>query len=346
MFPNTKKTFSYLRWAVFALTLYFIFYLLYRVFSGSLILSQFFSLGFLNIRFYGIFIALAAAAGFYLALARAEKFGIEKKQAEDILFWTIIAGFIGARIYHIFSSWQFYLNHPADILKVWNGGLSIYGAVFGGVLSLVLCRKLFTFHFPLFTLFNWLTPSLIVGQIIGRFGNFFNYELFGYPTTLPWGMFVPRHFRPVGFADQVFFHPLFLYEQLGLVVILFFIFYLEKKATSAGTNTRSVALSQPGASPADFFKGNNEVFIKTVDVSQNINMQNNAQKSSWASLFLSYLLLYNILRFGLEFLRIDTVYLGNIRQNALVSLVLAVVSLLLIYSSLSAKQSFREINGQ
>jgi phosphatidylglycerol:prolipoprotein diacylglycerol transferase len=111
-------------------------YFLSQVFSGGIILPQLILLGPVTIRYYGLFMALAVASGFYLAVKRSSQYGLTTKQAEDILFWTIIGGFIGARLYHVLSSASYYTSHPLDIFKVWNGGLSIYGVVLGGVISL------------------------------------------------------------------------------------------------------------------------------------------------------------------------------------------------------------------
>jgi phosphatidylglycerol:prolipoprotein diacylglycerol transferase len=259
-----------------------------QVFSGALLLPSSFSLGPVNIRFYGLFMALAVALGFYLAKKRAGKFGIGNKSADNIIFWLVVGGFIGARLYHVASSWSFYLEHPVDILKVWHGGLSIYGAVFGGLSALFLQRKLYTLHSALFTLLNWLTPSVVLGQIIGRFGNLFNYELYGYPTNLPWKMFVPEGFRSAGFEDFNFFHPLFLYEQIGLLIILAILYRLENRG---------------GTEDAHLHNSN---------------------------LFLLYVLLYNIVRCALEFLRIDSVFWGNLRVNSLMSLGLVMVAAVLL----------------
>ena len=288
MFPNTKKTFLNLRWVIFVLALYFILYTLCQVFSGAIILPQTFSLGPFTVRYYGFFMALAVASGFYLAVKRANTFGLATKEAEDILFWTIVGGFIGARLYHVLSSLQFYLNHPLDIFKVWNGGLSIYGVVLGGIISLLVYRKLKTYNLQLTTILNWLTPSLIVGQIIGRFGNMFNYELYGYPTTLPWKMFVQESFRSSQYEASIFFHPLFLYEQLGLFVIFFVVTRLEVRKK--------------------------------------------------VSLFFWYVLLYNILRIPLEFLRIDSAFIGGVRQNALVSFVLILIAIVFLVKHARRKE--------
>ncbi len=289
-----------------ALVIFFLFlclaYFLSLVFSGGIILSQAFSLGPITFRYYGLFMALAVASGFYLAIKRSSKYNLTTKQSEDILFYTIIGGFIGARLYHVLSSWQFYLNNPADIFKVWNGGLSIYGVVFGGIISLWIYCRLPTTNYQLPTLLNWLTPSLIAGQIIGRFGNMFNYELYGYPSNLPWKMFVPVEFRESDFIGSNFFHPLFLYEQLGLLIILLIISRLENKKSD-----RPVVVPDPGS---------------------------NASRLSGTSLFFWYVLLYNILRIPLEFMRIESVFIGGVRQNALVSflLILIVIVLLVKYA--------------
>lgn len=255
-------------------------YFLSRVFSGRLILPQTIIFGPLVFRYYGLFMALAAAFGFYLAQKRAKRYGITGRQAESLMLWLIMGGFLGARLYHVFSSFAYYSRNPIDALKVWNGGLSIYGALLGGLITLLLYKKLTAYGLQLITLLNWLAPSLLLGQIIGRFGNFFNYELYGYPTSLPWKMFVPGGFRSPGFINSSFFHPLFLYEQLGNLLILFYILRREKR-------------------------GKKDLFV-------------------W------YVLLYNILRFALEFIRIDSVFWGNIRVNALVSLLLALIALALI----------------
>lgn len=261
---------------------FFLFYFLKLIFSGNIILPQYFNLGPVTIHYYGIIMAAAVAAGFYFALNRAPKYGVNLKTAEDLIFWIIIGGFIGARLYHVLSAWNFYSSHPADILKVWNGGLAIYGAVFGGLLTLWVHKRLSTFHGSFLTLLDWLTPSLILGQIIGRFGNLFNYEAFGYPTSLPWKMFVPAQFRPWEYLNFNFFHPFFLYEVLGNIVILFFLLKIAK------------------------FKAPGRVFI-------------------------SYLLLYNTLRFALEFLRIDSTFVHGFRLNALMSLSLVLLAVVTLF---------------
>jgi phosphatidylglycerol:prolipoprotein diacylglycerol transferase len=252
-------------------------YFLSSVFSGRLILPQTFSVGFVTIHYYGIILAIAVFCSYYLAIKSTSKYDISVKQGGDIIFWIIIGGFIGARVYHVLSAVGYYYLHPADIVKIWQGGLSIYGAVLGGLVALWLCKKLLVINLKLSVILNWLTPSLILGQIIGRLGNLFNYEVYGYPTQLPWKMFVPREFRLSTYWDTSFYHPWFLYEQLGLILIWCVLKFGLK-----------------------------------------------GQKSN---LFISYVLLYNLMRFSLEFLRIDSNFIGQFRQNALVSLFLVLTVL-------------------
>lgn len=259
------------------------------VFSGRVILPQAFSLGPVTIHFYGITMALAVMAGFYWAVKSSPAYGIGKKAAEDMLFWAVIFGFIGARAYHVLSSIGYYWAHPIDIFKVWNGGLSIYGAAIAGFLTLVIYLKNNksqpSTSKPMsrvtLDMMDWLVPSFAIGQIIGRMGNFFNYEAFGYPTNLPWKMFVPVNFRPEGFSQYQFFHPWFLYEQLGIILIFFALWPLYKKDRQDGQGR----------------------------------------------LFFFYLILYNILRFSLEFIRIDSTFIGGLRLNSVISLLLALCGL-------------------
>ena len=274
-----NKNYGKLIGVVFLLFLFIFF--ISKVFLGNLILPQSFSLGGLTVRFYGLILALAVGAAYLFAVKRSSKYSISESQAENIIFVVLISGFVGARLYHVFSSLGYYFQNFIEIFQVWHGGLSIYGAVLGSLFGLVLFVK------SLSTVLNWLTPSLLLGQIIGRFGNFFNYEAFGYPTNLPWKMFVPETFRPENFLQSSFFHPWFLYEVLFNLLILFIVLKLEKRV-------------------------------------------------NFKSLFFTYFLLYNAVRLCLEFLRIDSTFIGSFRLNFVVSLILAIGSLIIL-----AKGSFR-----
>lgn len=262
--------------------------------------------------------ALAVLAGFYLALRRAPQYGINLTDAEDIIFWLIIGGFIGARLYHVASSFTYYLHHPLQSLEVWKGGLSIYGAVIGGICTLWLIKKLLPIACSLFTLLDWLAPSLVLGQIIGRFGNFFNYELYGYPTNLPWKMFVPLSFRLPGYQNFSYFQPLFLYEVLANLIILSLLLWWSspRKEKAPEQVTRSghgaIRFLQRGLL---FSCEGGWAFGKLSRVA-----------ATPGALFFSYLLLYNGVRFLLEFIRIDSTYFRGIRINAYISLLLVLIA--------------------
>lgn len=204
--------------------------ILQPAFSGRITFPQNIHLGGLRIQFYGILLGLSALSGYWLATKRREKFGISLEQGDLIILLLIIFGFIGARIYHVLSQLPFYINQPEQIFQVWNGGLSIFGAVIAGVIVLYIYALKSKEHQASFlNLLDWLTPSLVLGHIIGRFGNFLNYELYGLPTKLPWKMFVPIQFRISPYELNQFFHPVFLYEATGSVVIFYLLLRLKLK---------------------------------------------------------------------------------------------------------------------
>ena len=175
-----------------------------------------------TIRFYGIILMLGAIAGSYLAAREARRRGQDSELIWDMLIYLIIGGVIGARLWHIFSppptslaqgiTTMFYLTHPLSAIAIWNGGLGIPGAVIGGALVMYWYTRKHCLHFM-----QWLdigAPGVALGQAIGRWGNFFNQELYGAPTKLPWAIYIDPQHRMLGFADQATYHPLFLYESL------------------------------------------------------------------------------------------------------------------------------------
>ncbi len=195
-----------------------LFIFLEPIFSGSLILPRNINLFGLHIQYYGLILGAAALLGYWLSVRRAPVYEIKSEDLDTIIFIVLVCGFIGARLYHVVSSFGYYLQHPAQIIAVWNGGLGIFGAGIGGIIGLLAYIK-FSKKYSLIQLLDWLTPAVVLGQAIGRFGNFFNYELYGYPTNLPWKMFVPEQFRLPGYEQVSFYHPLFLYEAMGSLVI-------------------------------------------------------------------------------------------------------------------------------
>lgn len=200
------------------------------VFSGKMVFPQNIHIGGLRIQFYGIILGLSALAGYWLAVKRRDKFKISVEQSDLIILLLIIFGFIGARVYHILSQLPYYLDNLGQIFQVWNGGLSIFGAVIAGIIFLfIYSLKSKENKVSFLNLLDWLTPSLVLGHIIGRFGNFLNYELYGLPTKLPWKMFVPVQFRIPPFELNQFFHPVFLYEASGSLIIFYLLLKLKLK---------------------------------------------------------------------------------------------------------------------
>lgn len=269
-----------------------LYFFLKAVFSGAIVLPQVIQAGFLRVHYYGLFMGLAVASAVVYLHQVAKRFHLATDILDRFAIPVIVSGFLGARIYHVLSALPYYLDHPWQALAIWQGGLSIFGSLLGGLLALVYLllaqpsSKLFMlpteekFSVKLYTILDWLVPGVILGQIVGRFGNLFNYEAFGYPTSLPWKMFVPAQFRPEAFADFAYFHPFFLYEALGNLVIFLALLFLHNRAKKPG------------------------------------------------QIFYSYIILYGLLRFALEFMRIDSTFIfGQLRLNVLASLVLCLVGL-------------------
>lgn len=172
-----------------------------------------------EIRWYGIFIAFAMLIASTFVLKKGKKMGISEDDLMDLVIWVLPSAVIGARIYYVmFYDLSFYLSQPMEILNFRAGGLAIHGGVIGGVLAgyLVTKRK----NMPFVKLADVVAPVLILGQAIGRWGNYFNGEAHGGPTNLPWGIMV----------DGVKVHPTFLYESvLDFLIFAFLLKLLNKK---------------------------------------------------------------------------------------------------------------------
>ena len=187
------------------------------------------------IYWYGILIVCGALAGAYVASLEAKRRGIDPDHIWNALLGALILGVIGARLYHVVSSpvgtnigFSYYMANPMEILNFRQGGLGIYGAVAGGLIALWLYARYAKLN--LAVLVDLGAPGLALGQAIGRWGNFFNQELYGYPTTLPWGIPIDAAHRLPIFADltqypieTTRFTPTFLYESiwnLGVAIVL------------------------------------------------------------------------------------------------------------------------------
>jgi phosphatidylglycerol---prolipoprotein diacylglyceryl transferase len=124
----------------------------------------------------------------------------------------VIAAIPSARIYYVLFEWHQYAANPGEILAIWHGGIAIHGAIVGGTVAALLFARLNRVSF--WSLADVVAPSLALGQAIGRWGNFFNSEAFGDPTSLPWKLYIPPQQRPPQYWNQAYFHPTFLYESL------------------------------------------------------------------------------------------------------------------------------------
>jgi prolipoprotein diacylglyceryl transferase len=148
----------------------------------------------------------------------------------DIAVWAVPFGIVGARLYHVATDWESYFGpgqDPVDALKIWQGGLGVWGAIAMGVLGGWIGAK--RRGIPLPPLADALAPGIVLAQAIGRFGNWFNQELFGRPTDLPWGLEIDPQFRPEQYADVETFHPTFLYEALWCVLVALILVWADRR---------------------------------------------------------------------------------------------------------------------
>jgi phosphatidylglycerol:prolipoprotein diacylglycerol transferase len=200
-----------------------------HTFSPTPILISF---GPLRVYWYGLFVVLGILAALTVSLKLAKKFGLSPNKIFDLSFWMIIAGIIGARVYHVIVNWNYYGQNLSSVYKVWEGGLAIHGGLIGGLLVLLyFCWKEKVNFWLAAAVF---APGIALGQAIGRWGNYFNQELFGTPTNLPWGIPIDFMNRPDRYLSANYFHPTFLYESLGdllIFAVLMFIVaqFLKKK---------------------------------------------------------------------------------------------------------------------
>lgn len=231
-----------------------------------------------KIYFYGIIIMFGVVLAAYLSYRRASKYGQDPERVWDMVTWVIIAGILGARLWHILTpspslvaqgidTW-YYLTHPLDALDIRRGGLGIVGGVAGGALAAFIYLRRNGLSFA--TWVDIIAPGLILAQGIGRWGNFVNQELYGAPTTLPWGLYIDEAHRLPAFMDQAYYHPTFLYESILNLIGMALIIWLGNR----------------------FF-----------------------EKLKPGDLFLVYLIYYPIVRIFMEMLRLDSSTVAGLNAN-------------------------------
>jgi len=188
---------------------------------------------------YGMLLMLGVYAGGWLASRRAARHGIDEDTVWSLVLWLTIGGIIGARLWHVFTpppssieqgvTTLYYFTHPLDLINLRRGGLGIPGAVLGGAAALFffLRRQEKQMSYALWA--DIAAPALALGQAIGRWGNYFNQELYGAPTDLPWKIFIEPGKRISGYQQFEYFHPLFLYESLWSLANMAFLLWLDRK---------------------------------------------------------------------------------------------------------------------
>ncbi len=252
-------------------------------------------LGPVHIYWYGLFMVVGIFTALTVIFKLAEKYNLKKEIIVDSVFWLILNGLIGARLYHVLIEFNYYSNNPLAIFKIWQGGLAIHGAIIAGVLTLIFyCRRHNLNFWQLTAIY---TPGLALAQTIGRWGNYFNQELFGRPTNSPWGIPIAPANRPPDFFNFSHFHPAFLYESianLSIFTILFLMHY----------HTFKKQKNEP----------NYKIFLPT------------------------YLIMYSIVRFLMEFIRIDPAPIFfHLRFAQWASLILIFISLTFLTKQFSFK---------
>ncbi len=186
-----------------------------------------FQIGPLAVRWYGLLIATGVLLGTTLAHRDATRRGLDPDVLINGIVVTVLASLVGARIYYVLFNWDYYSAHPSKIVAIWEGGLAIHGGLIAGAITLILfCRHS---HFSLPVTTDIMVPGLILGQAIGRWGNFFNQEAFGTPTDLPWKLYIDPAHRPPQFAGYEYFHPTFLYESLWDFLIFCLLWFVLRK---------------------------------------------------------------------------------------------------------------------
>jgi len=189
------------------------------------------NLGPIPVRAYALCILIGIFVAIYLTDKRWRARGGGTGQVGDVALWAVPAGIIGARLYHVLTDWSTYFGIGGQgflaALKIWQGGLGIWGGVAGGALGAWYACRRYGLLLPPFG--DALAPGLAVAQAIGRWGNWFNQELFGRPTELPWGLQIDLANRPAGFEQYATFHPTFLYESLWCLFVAVVVWWLDRR---------------------------------------------------------------------------------------------------------------------
>ncbi|HWV26558.1 MAG TPA: prolipoprotein diacylglyceryl transferase [Aeromicrobium sp.] len=187
-------------------------------------------IGPLPLRAYALAIIVGALFAIWIGDRRLTARGGRAGLMGDIAMWAIPFGIVGARMYHVITDPELYFadgRDPWNALKIWEGGLGIWGAIAGGALGAWIAARRYGVSLSLVA--DSLAPGLLVAQAIGRIGNYFNQELFGKPTTVPWALEIDAPHRPEGYLEFATFHPTFLYELMWNLAAAALLVWLDRR---------------------------------------------------------------------------------------------------------------------
>ncbi|MBT2646054.1 prolipoprotein diacylglyceryl transferase [Bacillus sp. ISL-34] len=181
-------------------------------------------LGPIQVHWYGLIIGFGVLLGLIIALRESERRGLDKEIFTDMILFAVPIAIISARIYYVIFQWEYYSQNPGDIIKIWNGGIAIHGALIGSVLTAIVFAKVKKVSF--WKLVDIAAPSLLLGQAIGRWGNFMNQEAHGGEVTRSFleNMHLPEFIINQMYINGTYYHPTFLYESIwnivGVIILL------------------------------------------------------------------------------------------------------------------------------
>jgi phosphatidylglycerol:prolipoprotein diacylglycerol transferase len=184
-------------------------------------------LGPLTIKWYGVLISGMVLIGVYLAGRQAQRRAMNLDHLINMTLLAVILGVVGARAYHVISAWDLYRGDLYAMIATWHGGLAIYGVLIGGLTGIFI----YTWWNRL-SPWPWLdiaAPSLALGQAVARWGNFINQEAYGYPTNLPWAIYIAPEYRLAGYENVARYHPTFLYESIWNFLVFLFLMYMMRR---------------------------------------------------------------------------------------------------------------------
>ena len=213
----------------------------------------------LVVRSYALCILVGIVVALIMTRARLKSRGAEPGVIYDVAIFAVVFGIVGARIYHVLThpddyfgaganTWNVFM--PGSVWAVWEGGIAIFGAMIGGAIGIYIGCRVTGLRFWSFT--DALVPGLLLAQAFGRFGNWFNQELFGLPTDLPWGLVIdrPNDAIPIGLPADTLFHPTFAYEVIWNVVGVIALLVAEKRFTRGTRDVRGAQV--PGLVPVSY----------------------------------------------------------------------------------------------